>query len=240
MSEAIVIHNQENWLLWEAVAEEFDRKIGDDGDVVRIRQATPMILELLSRSGRDAGGRIVDVGCGNGYLFRPLAALGWQVDGLDFSPGLLKRAGTRRPADGRLICADLESGAAVPQGEYDAGICSFVLDSLQELGKAVRSCALLLKAGAHLVVNIPHPALFGSPELRYTVGRRESYVLRGCTKPVTMYMRPLSEYLNAFADAGLSLVKSAEPDPSVLHSYFLDSGRMPCGAYLFGALLRKS
>ena len=105
---------------------------------------------------------------------------------------------------------------------------------------AVRSCAMLLRSGGHLIVNVPHPALFGSPELRYTAGRSELYILRGCTRPVRMYMRPLSAYLNAFADAGLSLVKSVEPDPAVLHSYFLESGRMPCGAYLFGALLRKS
>jgi SAM-dependent methyltransferase len=50
------------------------------------------LLPQLRKHGLRDGGRALDVGCGTGRAFPPLRRRGWQVQGCDLSPAMLKLA----------------------------------------------------------------------------------------------------------------------------------------------------
>jgi SAM-dependent methyltransferase len=67
------------------------------------------------------GGRLLDVACGSGRHARELAALGWEVTGVDYSPDLLERA---REAGIDVHEQDMRA-LDVPGAPFDAVTCLF-------------------------------------------------------------------------------------------------------------------
>lgn len=75
------------------------------------------------RSVRPGARTVLDVACGTGEHVRLLADRhGFDVDGLDFDPGLLRVARTKHPL-GRFFEADMSS--FVLERRYDAILCLF-------------------------------------------------------------------------------------------------------------------
>jgi SAM-dependent methyltransferase len=66
---------------------------------------------------------VLDVCCGTGLLAVELAALGYQVVGLDASEAMLARARRRLRPEVRLVRSTLPALAVT--GEYDAAVCTF-------------------------------------------------------------------------------------------------------------------
>jgi len=52
------------------------------------------LLEAVDKAGEQ---RVLDIGCGTGRAFPPLAARGWHVDGCDISPRMLGMAAAKFP-----------------------------------------------------------------------------------------------------------------------------------------------
>src|SRR4051812_10773780 len=56
------------------------------------------ILRLLRKTGTDAGGRVLDVGCGYGRMLRLMIASGWDAAGVEINPEIVevnRKAGLR-------------------------------------------------------------------------------------------------------------------------------------------------
>jgi len=75
---------------------------------------------------------VLDVCCGTGLLAVELAALGYQVVGLDGSEAMLARARQRLRPEVQLVQSTLPALAVT--GEYDAAVCTF--DGLNYLSPA--------------------------------------------------------------------------------------------------------
>ena len=67
--------------------------------------------------------KVLDVCCGTGLLAVELAALGYEVVGLDGSEAMLARARRRLRSEVRLVRTTLPALAVT--GEYDAEVCTF-------------------------------------------------------------------------------------------------------------------
>jgi SAM-dependent methyltransferase len=79
-------------------------------------------LERLALGHGLSGRRLLDVGCGTGKSFEPLAARGYQVTACDLSPAMVARARAKAPDGARVLVADMRR-LPVTLGAFDLVIC---------------------------------------------------------------------------------------------------------------------
>lgn len=167
-----------------------------------------VIEAVLSRSPRS----VLDVGCGEGWLTRELAARNIHVTGIDVVPELVDDA--RRRGGGEFqVCSYQELAAGKLNVGVDVMVCNFSL-----LGKAsteavlAAATRLLNRAGAVIVQTLhPRAACGGLP---YRDGWREgSWTGFNCrfTDPAPWYFRTLESWASLFVEHGLRVLEVREP-----------------------------
>lgn len=72
--------------------------------------------------------KILDIGCGNGNISIPLAAMGFKVVGMDFSDEAVKAAAQAAEEAGVMATFMVGDETAVPDKSFDIIICSEVLE----------------------------------------------------------------------------------------------------------------
>jgi SAM-dependent methyltransferase len=100
-----------------------------------------------------APARVAEMGCGTGTLTVLLADEGYAVDGVDFSPEMLRRAEAK--AEGREQVRFVEGDAARPpfdDGGYDVVLSRHVLWAMPDPADALRRWSALLRPGGRLVL----------------------------------------------------------------------------------------
>lgn len=108
----------------------------------RIEDRNPrLILEVFAPS------RVLDVGCGPGFLMAFLDELGVEADGIDFSPSSLTLA---PPAVRDRIAIALVTELPVEDAAYDLVICREVLEHLTVL-QVRRTVAEMCRASSRFV-----------------------------------------------------------------------------------------
>lgn len=140
--------------LWDAEAAAFDEAADHGLRDAAVRDAwRELLLERLP----PAPSRVADLGCGTGTLSLLLADAGHRVDGVDFSPEMVRRA-VAKAADritGRGEVRFVVGDAAAPplaQAAYDVVLCRHVLWALPHPAAALRDWLGLLAPGGRLVL----------------------------------------------------------------------------------------
>jgi ubiquinone/menaquinone biosynthesis C-methylase UbiE len=126
-----------------------------------------MAGKLISPKGFDVRGcgRILDAACGNGRYLRVLqrrADPGTTLVGFDLSKGMLRRAhGRIKGARPHLMTADL---VRLPYRDaaFDAVVCGWVLEHLQNPLPGLRELARVLRPGGKLLILTTEQTLTGA------------------------------------------------------------------------------
>jgi ubiquinone/menaquinone biosynthesis C-methylase UbiE len=79
---------------WNRVAPDWQIQVGMDGDANRRLNSDPV---LWSFTGDVRGRKVLDAGCGTGYLSAKLAEHFARVTGVDFSDGMIATARAAHP-----------------------------------------------------------------------------------------------------------------------------------------------
>lgn len=111
-------------------------------------------LETIVRAVKTRiGGRILDVGCGSGWLAGMMADGGLRVVATDISPGGVRKAGrwTSGPSFSAADIYDLPFAA----GTFRGVILSEVVEHLGEPGTALREVRRVLETGGHMLLTVP-------------------------------------------------------------------------------------
>jgi SAM-dependent methyltransferase len=136
--------------LWDAQAARFDDEPDHGLHDPLVRDAW---LGLLRSLLPPAPGRVADLGCGTGTLSLLLAAEGYAVDGVDFSPEMVRRAVAKA---GSFPATSFVVGDAgdppLTEGTYDVVLCRHVLWALPDPAAALARWARLLTADGRLVL----------------------------------------------------------------------------------------
>ena len=174
---------------------------------------------LFELVGQRRAERILDLGCGQGRIARPLAAAGNEVVGVDLSRKLLAIA---RASDGdsiRYIHADVCTLDWWDGTAFDGVIASMALMDVDNLDGAVTTVATTLRPGGWFAWSIIHPAFPGIERIRPswpTDGScfDEGYWVTdgdGLRGRVGSNHRTLSTYFNTLTHHGFALEATAEP-----------------------------
>ena len=117
----------------------------------RARTATRHVA-ILERHARP--GRLLDVGCASGAFLCAAADSGWRVVGIEPAAVLCRRAAAALGSRGEVFCGVLEDAPANLTG-FDAITLWDVLEHVERPLEFLRACVERLKAGGHLLVNVP-------------------------------------------------------------------------------------
>lgn len=163
-----------NEIFYDVEAEQYDERhpevVEGDADWWRARGAE-LLPELRAEVGGGAGLRILDVGCGTGFIPGVLADLlapGDLLVGLDQSAGMLARARAKVGGDGRcrLVRGDA-AGLPLRPGSVDLVTVNSFLHHVCDYRAVLREIDRVLRPGGYLVLaHEPDRDFFRSPVVR--------------------------------------------------------------------------
>ena len=101
--------------------------------------------------------RICDLGCGNGFMAGRLAALGYDVTGIDASESGIAIA-RRNFSEPTFLNASIEPALAEDHElkAFDAIVSSDVIEHLYRPGDLIETAAAMLKPAGYLVIGTPY------------------------------------------------------------------------------------
>lgn len=103
-----------------------------------------------------ANAKILDVGCGNGVITRHLGQFGYEVLGIDVSEKTIAVAKSKNTLP-NVQFAVISAEELIASGQqYDAVICSEVLEHLHEPGVLLKTIYQSLKDDGTLIVTVPN------------------------------------------------------------------------------------
>lgn len=191
-------HNAQAWI--DAVRS---------GSIESRRQVTDQAI-LLAILGRQPE-RVLDLGCGEGWLLRALGDRGVEAVGVDGDQALVDAARAAGSAEVHLASyAQLAAGQACVGKDYDLICANFALLQQDIIPLLTAMNALLVPGGA-LVIQTLHPWTVADGDYQ-DCWREESFAgFAGDWQVMPWYFRTLASWLNALDMAGLRLVGLQEP-----------------------------
>ena len=124
-------------------------------------------LRLFSRTTLDRsimflpsnpGGRLLEIGCGSGWMLHTLQNGGWTVTGIDFDPAAVASARTLGVKD---VSANSLENCEYPDNTFDAVVMSHVIEHLYDPEGTLRECARILKPNGTIIVATPNTCSLG-------------------------------------------------------------------------------
>jgi ubiquinone/menaquinone biosynthesis C-methylase UbiE len=239
---------------WERNAEFFSNLIDGEGTPHHRKILNPCVERLL---GDVKDKKLLDAGCGEGYLARYYAKKGADVTAIDLSQRLIETSEQLTESEGITIDYRVDNVChieSVPNAEFDSILSNLVLLNIPCIDDAFREFHRVLKVGGVLVFSIVHPAFnfYGpgswemgekNPETKRREGlyfkvdryfEEEEYERYWMTKqgdkfpePISFFHRTLSTYLNSLSNAGFRLLEFAEPQPIDEDQFFDRERRVP-------------
>lgn len=134
---------------------EFEWHAEDAGNGESGEKLTRVFINLVQKL--DDVKSICDLGCGNGHITGRLAALGYQVTGIDASKSGIQVA--RRSYPGVEFVEELidrELNKKIAQRDFDLVISSDVIEHLYRPSDLLEASRSLLKPGGQVLIGTPY------------------------------------------------------------------------------------
>lgn len=113
------------------------------------RATLQTIPKLLDHARIFPSAKVLDAGCGPGYVAATAKLLGAEVEGIDFSEGMVKRAKSQFP-EIKFSIADVED-LPMRDGTFDAVLCNIVLFHVTDPERAMSETWRVLKPDGRFV-----------------------------------------------------------------------------------------
>ena len=201
---------------WDANADHWDSRMGNDGNDFFNILCWPVIASLLDVQ---LDSHILDIACGNGLTSRRLAVLGCRVTAFDFSANLIEKAKARNSpirraepveASNSLIsyhvmdATDEQSLLALGERKFDSALSNMALFDMPVIEPLFHALRKLLKPNGVFVFSLMHPA-FNNPSAALMAEEWDDGELH------TRYAVKTSRYMTVFESKGLALRNQPKP-----------------------------
>ena len=197
---------------WDTYADLLDERIGTGGDDLHTKLIDPLIV---SYAGDTSGKTVVDLGCGNGYLFGKLSPRARFI-GVDGSDLLLEKAKerTKKLESTQFISSDISKPLPLDDHIADIVIANMVLQYVPDLAGVCQNITRILKKDGLCIMIIDHPGHLLFLRAQEVAGKSNnkfldstSYFIEGERRKkslwdkaiLTFYHRTVTSYINAFA-----------------------------------------
>jgi 2-polyprenyl-3-methyl-5-hydroxy-6-metoxy-1,4-benzoquinol methylase len=170
-----------------------------------VARVTPPLAAIAERGVRSlpAGGRLLDVGCGNGEFVAEATAAGWSAAGIDLDPVAVKAG---RAAGLDLAIEDIAARAGREPGAYDAVTLSHVVEHVADPHALLQAARTLLRPGGHLWV--------ATPNLDAAGHRAFGADWLGLDPPRHLVLFDAPSLARTLASAGFTAVRVLRPTPN--------------------------
>ncbi len=202
---------------WDRIADTYSQMIGTPDD-----RMYALFRDVLWDSLGDLQGRrVLDLGCGHGWLSAAMFAAGASVCGIDGSTELLNKARSVCP-QGEFLEWDLSQGLPPFAQKFDRVVSYMVLMDIPELDALLRAVrSVLQEETGKFIFTMTHPCFFNYKS-HYDAENDQHYCkVTGYLKPETWwietfgghchYHRSLTEYFEALCTSGLAVTRFYEP-----------------------------
>ena len=180
-------------------------------------------------------GKVLDLGCGEGWLVRALAERGVTAVGVDGAAPLVEAAERAGGSFLRLSYAELIASPERCGEGFDVVVANFALLE-EEIGPLLAALRRTMSAGGWLLVQTLHPLAAGGP---YEDGWRVEDFCgfgEGAWTPMPWYFRTLGSWIGELHAGGFALEAVREPaHPQerrplslLLEARMTTEGDMPC------------
>jgi len=199
--------NQFSREAWDANAEVWDARMGDEGNDFFNVLCWPVLASFLAAQPEQ---HFLDIACGNGLTSRRLALLGANVTAFDFSANLIGLAKERLNPDSRIayhVIDATDESALIALGDhsFDSALCNMALFDMADLEPLFRALLKLLKPGGVFVFSLTHPAFNNASSMHVA----EEIDYEGEIK--TLYSVKISRYITPYQAKGLALRNQPNP-----------------------------
>jgi SAM-dependent methyltransferase len=144
----------------DRVYAEMLSSFGDDFKRGAALKSTQPLVDALPR-----GSRVLDLGCGEGFIAGYLSSLGYDVEGVDLSPTLVEQARKSYPdiRFGAMDAVDIDQLGST----YHAIFSHTVLHSVSDIATVFTKARDLLEDPGLFVITICHPCFYNEDTLAY-------------------------------------------------------------------------
>jgi ubiquinone/menaquinone biosynthesis C-methylase UbiE len=210
---------------WERNASFWVKIIRENLDPFRLIVTNKAILEPIK--GRK-NLKILDAGCGEGYLCRILAKKGHRVFGIDFCRKLIESAREleKKKALGiKYFYGDFRR-TNFPSSYFDLILSHQTINEISNPETAFKEFWRILKKGGKVICLFLHPCfdfppakiknkLFSLLYFQKTKIKKGKYLVGGILSPSPYFYLhlPLSKWLEILGKTGFSILKIKEPHP---------------------------
>jgi 2-polyprenyl-3-methyl-5-hydroxy-6-metoxy-1,4-benzoquinol methylase len=157
--------------------------------------------------------RILDLGCGEGWLARALSELGMRVIGVDIVPDLIARAGALHGGEFHVQDYASIANRQWRPGLFDAIVCNFSLLGKESVDALVAALPFYLDASGHLIIQTLHPVT-ACGDHPYQDGWREGSWLgfsSDFSHPAPWYFRTLDSWSALLRRCDFEILECREP-----------------------------
>ncbi|MEC0342396.1 MULTISPECIES: class I SAM-dependent methyltransferase [Bacillus] len=212
---------------WDRFADAYAANHTEQGDIHKEVFLNPAIFSLIDSVKNK---KVLDAGCGEGYLSRMLAKSGASVTAVDYLPRMIEIAMDRTPHDLSIHyrqgnCEDLHF---LEDNSFELIVSNMVIQDLADYEQAFQEMHRLLAAGGCFIFSILHPC-FVTPESGWEKthdGKKlhwnvDQYFYEGVYEQklgdqenMLFFHRTLTSYINTINKTGFHIESVLEPKPS--------------------------
>ncbi|MDR6778362.1 MULTISPECIES: class I SAM-dependent methyltransferase [Paenibacillus] len=214
---------------WDMHAGNFTAKYTEEGDRSREVLLNPALQACMRPLG---GKKVLDAGCGEGYLSRKMARAGALVEAVDYSTEMLRLAKERTPSALGITYhhGNLEKLEMFGDQSFDLIVSNMVIQDLAHYEQAIAEMQRLLVPGGRFIFSILHPCfqtpqsgwvkddtgkkLYWKVDQYFNEGPLEQAIPYDQEEKFLYFHRTLSSYVQTIIEAGLLLEGMIEPKPS--------------------------
>lgn len=190
---------------WSVNANEWIR-IMDDNAILSRKYTN---LAIVNQVKKHAFTKILDVGCGEGWLTRALSDQITEVIGIDAIDALIKNAQQKGPQYFyKLTYEEIISGASIPQSPYDGIVFNFSLYQKEEVQDLLNALKRILFRDGKIIIQTLHPDFLRSQKGNYQSQWIEDSwkgLPGNFTNPHQWYARTLEDWIEVFTHCNLSV-----------------------------------